>query len=129
MEQVYPLHEEVVSRYCGLPVCVVMNDGTRHVGILSSCQNGQVCLNGDASSKSGPEATLMKAQPSVSKKKKGGKGNKATEHLSGKIQAQTQQAYPYDPDGYDYGYQNNYNPWGGTLLLDFALIAFLFLLL
>lgn len=123
MERIFPLQEDVIHQYCGFPVCVVMNDGTRHVGILSSCQGGRVLLNADAGG--GAEAMLAKAQPKDSKKKKGGKGNKEDNHKSGQSQAQTQ-AYPYDP--YYYGPQPYY-PWGGALALDLALIAFLFLIL
>lgn len=119
MEPIFPLQEDVVQRYCGLPVCVVMNDGTRHVGILSSCRGGRVLLNADPNS--GTEAILNKVQPQASKKKKGGK--KADSQQS--EQAQTQ-SYPYDP--YFYG-PRPYYPWGAELVLDFALIAFLFLLL
>ncbi|NIK76355.1 hypothetical protein FHS15_001462 [Paenibacillus castaneae] len=126
MEQIYPLHEDVVKRYCGYPVCVIMNDGSRHVGILSSCHGGQVWLNADEASIQGHEASLTNVHSDVSKKKKGGKGNKAI-HKSSQTQAQTQ-AYPYAP--YDNGYGPQYNNgWGWPVLLDFALIAFLFLLL
>lgn len=119
MEPIFPLQEVVVNRYCGYPVCVIMNDGTRHVGILSACGSGKVLLNAQAGS---TEAILTQAQPKVSKKKKGGKEKTEVHDQSGKPQAQTQ-AYPYDP--YYYGLY----PWGGALALDLALIAFLFLLL
>lgn len=119
MERIFPLQEDVVHQYCGLPVCVVMNDGTRHVGILSSCQGGRMLLNADAGG--GAEAMLAKVQPKDSKKKKGGKAIKE-DHKSGQPQAQTQ-AYFYDP------YYGPYYPWGGALALDLALIAFLFLIL
>ncbi|WP_419871783.1 hypothetical protein [Candidatus Pristimantibacillus sp. PTI5] len=122
MEPIFPLHEEVVNRYCGYPVCVVMQDGSRHIGILSSCGGGKVLLNAEAG---GLEANVTQLQAPVSKKKKGGKGKKELPQQSVQPQAQTQ-AYPYDP--YYYGPQPYY-PWGGALALDFALIAFLFLLL
>lgn len=125
MEQIYPLHEEVVKRYCGYPVGVIMNDGTRHVGILSACGNGKVMLNAGPGEAEAMLNQIQPAQKAVSKKKKGGKGKQEEPHKSSKSQAQTQ-AYPYDP--YYYG-QQYYNPWGGALTLDFALIAFLFLLL
>ncbi|CAM4380761.1 hypothetical protein L1N85_23235 [Paenibacillus alkaliterrae] len=123
MEQIYPMQEDVVNQYCGLPVCVIMNDGSRHVGILSSCKSGKLLLNAEMGG--GAEAMLNKVQPQVSKKKKGGKDKKGEKHKSGQAQAETQ-AYPYAP--YYYGPQPYY-PWGGALALDIALIAFLFLLL
>lgn len=119
MEQIYPLHEDVVQQLCGYPVCVVMRDGSRHVGILSSCNGGRLWLNGDHTH-NGPEVTLTKVQPKDMKKKKDKKLNKEANHKS--EQAITQ-AYPYDPN-----YQP-YNPWGGAFFLDFALIALLFLLI
>ncbi|KRE48812.1 hypothetical protein [Paenibacillus sp. Soil522] len=122
MEPIFPLDEEVVNRYCGYPVCVVMNDGRRHVGILSSCGGGKLLLNSEAGS---VEANVTQIQPKVSKKKKGGKGKSEGAHKSGQPNAQTQ-SYPYDP--YYYG-PDPYYPWGGALALDFALVAFLFLLL
>jgi hypothetical protein len=134
MEPIYPLHEEVVSRYCGMPVCAVMQDGSRYIGILSSCKDGKLCLNGEPEASS-DEAQLNKAKSAVSKKTKGGKNKKEAKPISQPVKAQTQ-AYPYDPygygynGGYGYGYgPQPYNPWGGALALDFALIAFLFLLL
>lgn len=122
MGPLYPLHEEVVKHYCGYPVCIIMNDGSRHVGILSACGSGNVMLN------AGPgeaEAMINQIQPKVSKKKKEGNSKKTEVHKSGKAQAMTQ-AYPYDSNYYGPQY---YNPWGGPLILSLALIAFLFLLL
>ncbi len=129
MQPIYPIQEDVVSRYCGMPVCVILQDGSRYVGILSSCKDGKLCLNGDPEPGI-DEAQLNKAKSAVSKKQKGGKNKKEAIHASQPAKAQTQ-AYPYDPygyGGYSYGY-NPYNPWGGAFALDLALIAFLFLLL
>ncbi|OME76288.1 hypothetical protein BK120_29010 [Paenibacillus sp. FSL A5-0031] len=122
MERIYPLHEEVVSRFCGYPVCVIMNDGMRHFGILSSCESGRLHLNAGSGE---TEAATANAKPQVSKNKKGGKGKKEMAHKSSSTQVQTQ-AYPYDP--YYYG-ERPYYPWGEALALDLASIAFLFLLL
>lgn len=58
MEPIFPLHEDHVSRFCGLPVCIVTKDGKRHVGVLSNCRGGRVMLNGDPSHHSGPNAYL-----------------------------------------------------------------------
>ncbi|WP_424769387.1 hypothetical protein [Paenibacillus sp. sgz302251] len=126
MKQIYPLHEDVVQQFCGMPVCVVMNDGSRHIGILSSCRGGKLLLNADRDG--GPEAMLKKAQPAVSKKKKGGKYKKENNPKvakTEKTQLQTQ-SYPYDPYYYN---PQPYYPWGGAVALDLAAIALLFLLL
>lgn len=45
MEQIYPLREEHISRYCGMPVCAVMKSGYRYVGTLASSRNGSVHLD------------------------------------------------------------------------------------
>lgn len=122
MEPIYPLREDVVHQFCGMPVCVIMQDGTRHVGILSSCKSGKLTLNGDAAGSNGSEAAISKAEAQVVKKKnkKGSKPEPTTQQS-----AQTQ-SYPYDP--YYYG-PERYYPWGAALAIDLALIAFLFLLI
>ncbi|GEM_PF-2056772 len=45
MEQIYPLKEEIISRYCGMPVCAVMKNGIRYVGTLSASRAGAVHLD------------------------------------------------------------------------------------
>jgi hypothetical protein len=40
------LNEKQLLPLCGLPVCVVMKDGTRHFGVLTSCRDGKLVLNG-----------------------------------------------------------------------------------
>ena len=124
MGRIYPLHEEVVNQFCGYPVGVIMNDGTRHVGILSSCGGGRLLLNGGNGGVGISEANLTEAQTQISKKKKGVKGKMEITDKSAQKKLQTQ-AYPYDP----YYYDRPYNPWGEALFLDLALIAFLFLLI
>jgi len=116
MQQIYPLHEHNVSRFCGLPVLVVMQDGSRYKGILSSCGSGRLVLNGRLGEH--PDAALTTVKPAEKKKKKGGKHKQEPDQQDF---AQTQAFNPY----YDYGYY----PWGGPLLFDLALIAFLFLLI
>lgn len=119
MMQVYPLHEENIVRFCGLPVCVIMQDGSRHAGILSSCGNGRLILNGPIGKEH--EAHLAKVAPQTKKKKKKGKAE------IDPIEQDAVQTQSYDPY-YNGGY-GGYNPWGGALLFDLALIAFLFLLI
>lgn len=117
MEQIYPLQEEVVQQFCGMPVCAIMQDGSRHVGILSYCRNGRLMLNDEDK---GPEAEMLKAEPKLKKNKAGKKGKGKSE----KQPVVQTQAYPYDPY-----YYNPYLPYGGALALDLALVAFLFLLI
>ncbi|MFD0588634.1 hypothetical protein ACFQZE_11515 [Paenibacillus sp. GCM10027627] len=39
MEPIYPLKQEVISNYCGLPVCAILKSGIRYVGVLKLCRN------------------------------------------------------------------------------------------
>ncbi|GAA3409500.1 hypothetical protein ACFFNY_09920 [Paenibacillus hodogayensis] len=45
MEQIVPITEEVCSRFVGFPVCAVLNDGTRHYGIISRVRSERLVLN------------------------------------------------------------------------------------
>lgn len=120
MEQIYPLEESVISRFCGMPVCIVTHDGARHIGVLSHCRGGKLTLNEEPGAQTLAEAESPKAGKAKGKPK--GKASKKTKEKA----AQTQ-AYPYDPYYYNYnpGY---YSPFGGAFAIDLALIAFLFLL-
>jgi len=42
-----PADEEHLLQLRGLPVCVVMNDGTRYFGTLTGCSKDKLTLNGD----------------------------------------------------------------------------------
>ncbi|MFX3632298.1 MAG: hypothetical protein ACE3L7_22270 [Candidatus Pristimantibacillus sp.] len=116
MEQIYPLNEEVIQQFCGMPVCAIMQDGSRHVGILSYCRNGRIMLNDEGK---GPEAEMLKTETKPKKNKAGKKGKGKLE----KEPAVQTQAYPYDP----YYYNPNL-PFGGALALDLAPVAYLFLI-
>lgn len=45
MEQIYPLKEEVIVQYCGMPVCVVFKTGVRRIGILKACLSGKLFMS------------------------------------------------------------------------------------
>ncbi|MGO4540874.1 hypothetical protein [Paenibacillus sp. 2TAB19] len=122
MEPIYPIREDVVHQFCGMPVCVIMQDGIRHVGILSSCKGGKLTLNGETGEPDGNEAIVSKT-PAQTAKKKGKKGSKQEAVTQQTVQTQ---AYPYDPYYYE---PPRYNPWGAAFAIDLALIAFLFLLI
>jgi hypothetical protein len=127
MEQIYPLQEDVVSQYCGLPVYVVMKDGTRHIGLLSRCSNGKLTLNGDpnASAAAEPEAAPPKSSKKI--KKSSSKSQTQSQAKSNKPEPPVQtQSYPFDP--YYYEQPRPYYPFRDVITLDFALVAFLFLL-
>lgn len=88
------LHEDYIRRYCGLPVCLVLQDGTRHTGVLSACGDGQIYLNGGEKLQSGsiPKAGIS-AKSAKLKKKKSKKSNNSN--------ASKNKAVPFGP-GYPY---------------------------
>ncbi|GMK39443.1 hypothetical protein PCCS19_24970 [Paenibacillus sp. CCS19] len=128
MEPIFPLHEDHISRFCGLPVCIVTHDGRRHVGVLSHCRSGRVTLNGPMGSPNAGQHAVLNhytstpdnAEQPKKQNKKNKKQTAQTQEEQPKVQTQ---AYGY---GNDYGY---YNPWGTAFAIDLATIAFLFLLL
>ncbi|WP_336776859.1 hypothetical protein [Paenibacillus sp. MMO-58] len=125
MEQIYPLEEDNVSRYCGMPVYIIMKDGTRHIGMLSRCTGGKLTLNGDpnVSAADEPEDVPVK---SLKKGKKNSKSKFQQQAKSSKPEQPVQtQSYPFDPYYYE---PRPYYPFRDLITLDFALIAFLFLL-
>ncbi|WP_336789502.1 hypothetical protein [Paenibacillus sp. MMO-177] len=125
MEQIYPLEEDIVSRFCGMPVYIIMKDGTRHIGMLSRCSGGKLTLNEDpnVSAADEPEAATVQ---SSKKSKKSPKSKVRPQGKSSKPEQPVQtQSYPFDP--YDYE-PRPYYPFRDLITLDFALIAFLFLL-
>jgi len=128
MEPIFPLHEDHISRFCGLPVCIVTHDGRRHVGVLSHCRNGRVTLNGPIGSPNAGQHAVLNQHNSVAdnteQPKKTNKKNKKQNVQEEQSKAQTK-AYDYGY-GYNYGY---YNPWGAAFAIELATIAFLFLLL
>ena len=65
LEPQVPVTEDQLRQLQGLPVCIVMNDGTRHFGTITGCAKGKVVLNGieddsaaedDASARAGRKA-------------------------------------------------------------------------
>lgn len=45
MERIYPLQEDVISRCCGMLVCVIFKNGAKQIGVLESCHNGLLELD------------------------------------------------------------------------------------
>lgn len=126
MEQVYPLEENIVSQYCGMPVYIVMKDGTRHIGLLSRCAGGKLTLNGDPHVSEAAEPEAAPPKSSKKNKKSGSKSKTQSQAKSSKPEPAVQtQSYPFDPYYYE---PRPYIPFRDVITLDFALIAFLFLL-
>lgn len=49
MERIYPLSDEHLQHIIGMPVCAVMKNGLRYVGIAESCSGGRLVLGDPAS--------------------------------------------------------------------------------
>jgi len=133
MEPIYPLTEENLNQFCGQPVCVVMKDGTRHVGILSRCRGGRLVLNDDAPEAYGSAAGQHEAEGKRrSRRRAGSRKNGGTS--AGKAQASAFGSFGwYGPPGYDGPFSGGYRPpygfFGPRILLDLALIALVLLIL
>lgn len=127
MEPIFPLNEERINQFCGMPVCIVTTDGQRHVGILSGCNNGSVMLNSGSGGpgqshgshfSSGGAITHLQAK-GKSKKGKYSKTKKSAASVSPLPASNTVQTQAW-----------GFNPFfGSSLAIDLALIAFLFLLI
>ncbi|MNZ59228.1 hypothetical protein D3C78_772590 [compost metagenome] len=115
MNQMFPLREDTIQPFCGMPVCVIMHDGSRHVGILSSCKDGKVMLNAHMNRE--PQATIMKLEKPHSSMKKNKKGKKAPDTAGEQIQTQS------NPN--NYGPQPFY-PWAEHLRLIWHSLHFYF---
>jgi hypothetical protein len=119
MDPIYPVNEEICSRLIGAPVCAVLNDGTRHYGIISRVEGGKLILNDD------PEQDFVeassygkkgKSKANISAKQKSSRGKTASKQGKAQISA-------FGPAGFGYPY-----PFGGRIAIDLAAIAFLLLL-
>jgi hypothetical protein len=119
MDPIYPVNEEVCSRLIGAPVCAVLNDGTRHYGIISRVEDGKLILN------DGPEPEIVessnygkrgKSKANISAKQKSSRGKTAAKQGKAQINA-------FGPAGFGYPH-----PFGGRIAIELATIAFLFLL-
>lgn len=115
MIPIHPISEDNIKRHCGLPVCAVLQDGTRHYGMLSRVDGGQLYLNEDA-----PVASEVAFTSDRKKKGKASSSKKASvsQWFGG----------PYGYGGFGgYGYGRPFG-FGGRIALDIAAIALLFAL-
>jgi hypothetical protein len=115
MIPIHPVEEKAVSRYIGMPVCAVLQDGTRHYGILSRIEKGKLILN------ESPE----EAESANLKRRSRGKAKTTSVRKGAKAKISAFPAVEGFPGPYPYGYPN---PFGGRIVLDLAAIALLFLL-
>ncbi|GLX67486.1 hypothetical protein [Paenibacillus glycanilyticus] len=130
MDQIYPLQEEVVSHYRGMPVYIVMKDGSRHIGLLSKCAGGKLELDGDPNA-----ATATEPEPPQQQVKSPSKKNKKNAASKSKSQANSSksaypvqtQSFPFDPSYYEPRPHYSY-PKREAETLEFDQVALLFLL-
>ena len=71
MIPISPINAQTVSPFIGSPVCAVLQDGTRHFGILRGIGGGQLYLDGC----SGGGPTLASLPGSRKARVKGGKSH------------------------------------------------------
>lgn len=137
MEPIYPLTEEHLDRFRGQLVCVVMKDGTRHVGVLSRCRGGRLVLNEDAGG--GEEGGGRQAEASAKRRsrrrsgsRKGGGRTAGPEHPDAAYAAGFGSGGWAGPPDFGGEFRPPYGPYGffgPRLLLDLALIALVLLIL
>ncbi|CDN42303.1 hypothetical protein [Paenibacillus sp. D9] len=134
MEPIRPLHEEHVQRFCGMPVCAILKDGTRHMGILTACHGGRIYLNGgEEHHKRQQQGIGILGKPAKGKAKKS-KASKPVQEQVMEQEAHTQ-AYPYGPGAGPYGpgFYGGRGPYGygygAAVGVDLAFLAFLLLLI
>jgi hypothetical protein len=137
MEPIYPPTEEHLDRFRGQLVCVVMRDGTRHVGILSRCRGGRLILNEDA----GDHGDIAELQAEAGEKRRTRRrsgSRKRSGKAAGAAQPDTADAAGFGSGGWagppyagpwSGGYRPPYGFFGPRLLLDLALVALVFLIL
>ncbi|WP_339279688.1 hypothetical protein NYE40_07255 [Paenibacillus sp. FSL W8-1187] len=151
MEPIRPLHEDHIKQFCGMPVCMILKDGTRHVGMLTACRDGHIFLNGgeehhDRRFLSAGISAAKTAKPPKVK----GKKVKAAKSADTEPEAHTQAfpfrpgypygpgaaeggaqgfGYPGGPGGYPGGYPGGFPPYGFGAAIGVSLAALAFLLL
>ncbi|WP_256759703.1 hypothetical protein [Cohnella sp. WQ 127256] len=47
MDSLFPINEDSLRPLVGRAVYVIMNDDTRHTGVLTSCSSSSIILNGE----------------------------------------------------------------------------------
>lgn len=105
LEYLFPLEDRAVRRYIGLPVRVTMQDGSRYSGILTSCYDGLIGLNGGGDWReqdTNQSAFIRNAAPEpTSVKKKKGARNKKKRKGGRFAPVAATQAFPFDPADFE----------------------------
>ena len=114
MEQIRPLHEDHINHFIGMPVVLVLNNGERHIGVLTECSESRVYLNGAEEYFPRNDTSIQTSEneelefPSRKRKRKKNKSPKNAALHSAKVKAYPQ-AFPFSP-GYPYGRAGKNNP-------------------
>ncbi|PZD93052.1 hypothetical protein DNH61_25045 [Paenibacillus sambharensis] len=100
MHPIHPLNEMTVSPYVGMPVCAVMHDGRKIVGIVASVGGGQVTIN--------PYNQAVIAGSRSKKKRRAGKA-RVSAFLAAVVLALAAVAALFVLPGFGYGYGYGYD--------------------
>ncbi|RKP56085.1 hypothetical protein D7Z26_05385 [Cohnella endophytica] len=65
MNSEYGIDEGSLRPLFGRPVCVILEDDTRHTGILTSCGPSSIVLNGESAARPGKRARKSKVKGKV----------------------------------------------------------------
>ena len=136
MEPIHPLKEENLDQFRGQLVCVIMKDGTRHIGVLGGCRGGRLVLNEDAPEAYGSVAGQRDEEEGKRRPRRRAGGRKGRGRSAGKTAQATAFAsggwygphVPYDGP-FSGGFRPPYGYFGPRTLLDLALIALVLLIL
>ncbi|MDF2815446.1 MAG: hypothetical protein K0Q81_1646 [Paenibacillus sp.] len=123
MRLISPIKQEQCSRLIGLPVCTILQDGSRHFGVLSRAQNGKLYLNDDGE-KAKTSAIPEKVTSAVNKKSR--VNSKAL--ISNDASAKTVNSQPFNagfPDFGPYGLSGSFKD-NSRKVVDLASISVLF---
>lgn len=116
MHLFHPIQEEYCEPFVGRYVCAVLEDGTRHIGILSGVGKGKLILNDQAGTASFDEEEA----PGNSAKKKKKKGRKSETSV-----LETNSRTPAAPYGYG---PSPFSAYGSRVAVDLSSVSLLFLL-
>ena len=112
MHLVHPINEEHCKLFVGRAVCVVKNDGSRQIGILSGLEKGRLVLNDWPGAAGSDDEDAGKTSIKKNKAKSKNKREKA------EVSASQLPPSPYRPVPF--------RPYGERVAVDLSSVALLF---
>ncbi|WP_409342409.1 hypothetical protein [Paenibacillus sp. MBLB4367] len=116
MHLVHPIQEEHCRPFVGRPICAVLNDGKRYIGILSGIEKGRLILNDHLRTESTGEAEPSSDRTTGKFSRKKGKSKSKGE----KVEISAIPSAPYAPA--------RHPAYGERSTVDLSQVALLFLL-